>query len=177
MEKTSIAIAFKGSKMEVLKVGEVPEVLDAYNEAKGDESYDFVGMLRKPRWYKRATPKRSRELTLQRRKNEEERAKREAEYAAQEEARLEARIKELREQQEIESAKASLKKEDAKKANDLKNEKLKEMEEKERQSKIEEQLENQISIESDKGLSPSTEEEKASAPAKKSAKKKTGKSK
>jgi len=170
-----MTVAFKGDKMEVLATGDVMDCLTAYDEAKADESYDFVGMLRKPTWHKRSTPKRSLELTLQRRKNEEARAAREAEYAKEEEARLQAKLEALRAQRDIEAAKADLKKEDAKAANDAKNAKLQEMEKKQRESRIEEALENQVAVESDKGLAPSTEDERAAlkgAPKKKTAKKK-----
>lgn len=60
MEKTSIAIAFKGGKMTILATGNVDEVLAAYREAEQDSSNEFVGMLRKPVWYKRNTPARNK---------------------------------------------------------------------------------------------------------------------
>lgn len=172
MEKINIAIGYKAGKTTIIAEGGVQEVLDAYNEAKKDESWDFVGMLRKPRWYKRATPKRSLELTVQRAKAEAERSRLEAEYAKQEEARIEAKLEEMRKQKELEAAKAELKYEDSKKAQARLNEKGAKAEQKERDGKIEEQLENQIAAESDEGLSPSTEELKASAPKKKAARKK-----
>lgn len=60
MEKTSIAIAFKGGEMTVLATGDVDGVLAAYRKAELDPTNDFVGMLRKPIWYKRNTPSRNK---------------------------------------------------------------------------------------------------------------------
>lgn len=60
MEKTNIALAWKNGEMTILAVGGVDEVLAAYREAEKDESNDFVGMLRKPVWYKRNTPSRNK---------------------------------------------------------------------------------------------------------------------
>ena len=60
MEKISIAVAFKGGEVTILKVGTPDEALAAYREAELDVANDFVGMLRKPVWYKRNTPARNK---------------------------------------------------------------------------------------------------------------------
>jgi hypothetical protein len=71
MEKISIAVGFKDGIPEILKEGKVDEVLAAYREAELDDSFDFVGMLRKPVWYKRNTPKINKEREAERRKQAE----------------------------------------------------------------------------------------------------------
>jgi hypothetical protein len=60
MEKTSIALAWKNGEMTILATGDADAVLAAYRKAEQDESNDFVGMLRKPQWYKRNTPSRNK---------------------------------------------------------------------------------------------------------------------
>ena len=71
MEKISIAVGFKNGTPEILKEGKVDEVLVAYREAELDDSFDFVGMLRKPTWYKRNTPKLNKEREEARRRDAE----------------------------------------------------------------------------------------------------------
>jgi hypothetical protein len=60
MEKTSIALAWKNGEMKILATGDADSVLAAYREAELDQTNDFVGMLRKPVWYKRNTPARNK---------------------------------------------------------------------------------------------------------------------
>lgn len=60
MEKISIALAWKNGEMNILAAGSADEALAAYREAELDETNDFVGMLRKPVWYKRNTPARNK---------------------------------------------------------------------------------------------------------------------
>lgn len=66
MEKINIAVGFRNGEAEILKQGGVDEVLVAYREAELDESFEFVGMLRKPTWYKRNTPKLNAEREAER---------------------------------------------------------------------------------------------------------------
>lgn len=56
MFKTSIVVAVKDGKAEAQFFDSPQRAKDAYQEEKGDESNEFVGLLRKPVWYNRSSP-------------------------------------------------------------------------------------------------------------------------
>lgn len=65
MEKISITIAWKGDDAEILAAGSAKEAEAAYNAARIDPQYDFVGYLRKPMWLKREAPKMTKRRKIQ----------------------------------------------------------------------------------------------------------------
>jgi len=56
MEKTSLVIGFNGGKATVITCGDVDECSASYRKEIDSDKFEFVGMLRKPSWYKRGKP-------------------------------------------------------------------------------------------------------------------------
>ena len=56
MEKTSLVIGFSGGKATVIACGSVDECSAAYRKEIDADKFEFVGLLRKPAWYKRGKP-------------------------------------------------------------------------------------------------------------------------
>lgn len=166
MEKTSIAVSFKGGIMKVLATGGVDEVLAAYREAEKDDTLDFVGMLRKPMWYKRNTPARNKVRHAQALRDAELRDvadSREASVKAKAEAYVEAKS-----QREAKDEEASLQAERDRVQDEL-NQNLAQMEEKERAQRAASAEETaRLAEESITEVSPSTEMEKRGKKGKKS---------
>ena len=56
MEKTSLVIGFNDGKATVIARGSVDECSAAYRKEIDADKFEFVGLLRKPTWYKRGKP-------------------------------------------------------------------------------------------------------------------------
>jgi len=59
MEKTNIVIGFKvedDPNPDIVFCGDIDGCLNAYKEELHGEKYHFLGMLRKPSWFKRGKP-------------------------------------------------------------------------------------------------------------------------
>lgn len=59
MEKTNIVIGFKqegDTDPDIVFCGDINGCLKAYKDALHGDKYHFVGMLRKPRWFKNGKP-------------------------------------------------------------------------------------------------------------------------
>ena len=162
MKKVIIAVGWKDGECKVLAEGSDAEVLAAYKEAAADPSYDDVGMLRKPRWYKYNSPARNKIREDAKALHNARRVEAELAQQVADAERIEAVRTRLKEQREIAEAKAEIVREDLIAANDAKQTVLDGMSEKEKQGKLAERMINEDALTRDKGLSPSVEDLRAS---------------
>lgn len=56
MEKTSLVIGFNGGKATIVACGDVDTCFDAYRKEIDGNNFEFIGLLRKPEWYRRGKP-------------------------------------------------------------------------------------------------------------------------